>query len=113
MFHLLNPFHGTMGRGRWWLMQIVILVLAIVALFVTVLVFADPNAPVEARNASEKLMLALIVVGMFYMNLATCVSRLRDSGRSGFWYLTFLLPMVGTGLMIYFCGMEAGQKSEA
>ncbi|WGI22474.1 DUF805 domain-containing protein [Amylibacter sp. IMCC11727] len=113
MLYLLNPLHGTMGRGRWWLMQVAIFVLAIVAMFGTAFAFADFDAPAGTRNASENLMLALIILGVFYMNLATCVNRLRDSGRSAFWYLTFLLPMVGTGLMIYFCGLEAGQKQAA
>lgn len=111
MFHLLNPFHGTMGRGRWWLIQVAIFVLAIVSMFDTAFAFADFDAPEGTRNASENLMLALIVIGVIYMNFATCVNRLRDSGRSGFWYLTFLLPMVGTGLMIYFCRLEAGREA--
>lgn len=113
MLYLLNPFQGRMGRGRWWLMQFVILGLAIAGMVLTVLLFADLEAPTATRNGSENAMLALIVVAVIYMNFATCVNRLRDSMRSGFWYLTFLLPMVGTGLMIYFCGLEAGKTGDA
>lgn len=113
MLYLLNPLQGKIGRGRWWLMQLVIFVLVIAGLFMTAFLFADFDAPADTRNSSENVMLALILVAMVYMNFATCVNRLRDSMRSGFWYLTFLLPMVGTGLMIYFCGVEAGQKQEA
>ena len=113
MLYLLNPLQGKIGRGRWWLMQLAIFGLAIAGLFATAFLFADFDAPAGTRNGSENAMLALIVVGVVYMNFATCVNRLRDSMRSGFWYLTFLLPMVGTGLMIYFCGLEAGKKHEA
>jgi uncharacterized membrane protein YhaH (DUF805 family) len=110
MLYLLNPLQGKIGRGRWWLMQFAILALAIVGMVLTALFFADMDAPAGTRNGSENAMLALIVVAVVYMNLATCLNRLRDTMRSGFWYLTFLLPMVGTGLMIYFCGLEVGQK---
>lgn len=54
----------------------------------------------------ENVGLGLTALAMIYMNLCTCLNRLRDSGRSGFWYLSFLLPSVGTGLMVYFCGIE-------
>jgi len=56
----------------------------------------------------ENAGIGLTALTMIYMNLCTCINRLRDSGRSRFWYCTFLLPSVGTALMIYFCGIEKG-----
>ena len=113
MLYLLNPLQGKIGRGRWWLMQLAIFVLVVLGLFATAFLFADFDAPAGTRNGSENAMLAMIIVGMIYMNFVTCVNLLRDSARSGFWYLTFLLPMVGTGLMIYFCGLEAGRTRQS
>ncbi len=106
--YLLNPFHGRIGRGQWWLLQLAIFGFAIVGMILTILVFADPTAPTGSRNSSENAMLVLILAAMVYMNFSACLNRLRDSGRSGFVYIAFLLPAVGTGLMIYFCGLEGG-----
>lgn len=112
MPYLFNPFHGQIGRGTWWLSQFVIFALAFAGLIVCARLFADPGAPSGARNDSEIAMLAVIVVSMVYLNFSTCLNRLRDTGRSGFWYLAFLMPYAGSGLMIYFCGIEPGQGGD-
>jgi len=103
---LINPVCGRIGRGRWWLFQLMIFVLAIGGLVVTIFLFADLDGERQGRRPMENVGLGLTALAMIYMNLCTCLNRLRDSGRSGFWYLAFLLPSVGTGLMIYFCGIE-------
>ncbi|WP_269580981.1 DUF805 domain-containing protein [Roseibium sp. Sym1] len=103
---LFNPVCGTIGRGRWWLFQLVIFGVAIGGLLATIFLFADLEGGAGGRNPMENVGLGLTALAMIYMNLCTCLNRLRDSGRSGFWYLSFLLPSVGTGLMVYFCGIE-------
>lgn len=108
MLALINPLQGKIGRTHWWLSQIAIFGLAIGGLMATVFLFADLNDDLTARNPMESVGLAATIISVLYMNLCTCLNRLRDSGRSGFWYLSFLLPTVGTGLMVYFCGIEKG-----
>lgn len=112
MPYLFNPFHGQISRGTWWLSQLVIFALAVAGLFVSAAFLADPGAPKGARSDGEIAMLAVVFVGMIYLNLSTCLNRLRDTGRSGFWYLAFLMPYAGTGLMIYFCGIEPGEGGD-
>lgn len=107
MLYLLNPMQGRIGRGHWWLLQLIIFALAFAGLILSIMVLADRGASFGARNANEEAMLVFVIVAVVYMNFCTCLNRLRDSGRSGFWYLTFLLPYAGTGLMLYFCGFEA------
>ncbi|MEM1044595.1 MAG: DUF805 domain-containing protein [Pseudomonadota bacterium] len=112
MPYLFNPFHGQISRGTWWLSQLVIFALAVAGLFVSAAFLADPGAPKGARNDAEVAMFAVVFVAMIYLNFSTCLNRLRDTGRSGFWYLAFFMPYAGTGLMIYFCGIEAGQGGD-
>lgn len=38
---LFNPVCGTIGRGRWWLFQLVIFGVAIGGLLATIFLFAD------------------------------------------------------------------------
>ena len=106
MLALLNPCHGKIGRRHWWLSQLAIFCLAIGGLAATIFLFADLASENTDRNPMENVGLAVTIVAVIYMNLCTCLNRLRDSGRSGFWYLSFQLPTVGTGLMLYFCGIE-------
>ncbi|MET1411507.1 DUF805 domain-containing protein [Roseibium sp. HPY-6] len=106
MLALINPCHGKIGRTHWWLSQIAIFCLAIGGLAGTIFLFADLEDSSSARNPMENIGLTVTIIAVLYMNLCTCLNRLRDSGRSGFWYLSFLLPTVGSGLMCYFCGIE-------
>lgn len=108
MAFLFNPFHGQIGRGHWWMLQAAILVFTLAGLFLTALLFANSSVAQGARTTGEAAMFAIILVAVLYMNFSTCLNRLRDSGRSGLWYISFLLPYGGTPMMIYFCGIEAG-----
>ncbi|MCX2721946.1 DUF805 domain-containing protein [Roseibium salinum] len=110
MAAIINPFHGRIGRLQWWLLQFVIFAFAVAGLLVTIFLFAESGAPAGPQTVNEQASLLLIAFLVVNMNFSTCINRLRDTGRSGFWYLTFLLPAVGTGLMIYFCGVEPGKK---
>ncbi|MFC4292503.1 DUF805 domain-containing protein [Sphingorhabdus arenilitoris] len=106
MMFALNPFAGRINRGDWWLLQLLIWVFAFAAMAMTIMFASDTAAPVNQRNGAEKMLLVLIILSVIYMNFASCLNRLRDTGRSGWLYLCFLLPTVGTGLMIYFYGIE-------
>jgi uncharacterized membrane protein YhaH (DUF805 family) len=105
MFALINPFYGRISRSEWWLSQFAIFALAFFAMFMTIMFASDPNLPTSERTGTESSMLIMIILGGLYMNFATCLNRLRDASYSRFLYLSFLLPTVGTGLMIYFCGI--------
>ncbi|MDN3720019.1 DUF805 domain-containing protein [Roseibium salinum] len=111
MAAIINPFHGRIGRLQWWLLQFVIFAFAVAGLLVTIF-FCLPN-PARRQGLRRSMNRPASCSSLFLvvnMNFSTCINRLRDTGRSGFWYLTFLLPAVGTGLMIYFCGVEPGKK---
>jgi uncharacterized membrane protein YhaH (DUF805 family) len=108
MSALFNPFYGRINRGDWWLLQLAIFVFAFLGMFMTITFASDPNLPAGQKTTGEASMLLLVILSVVYMNFATCINRLRDSGTSGFLYLVFLLPTVGTGLMIYFCGIKEG-----
>ncbi len=109
MAFLFNPFQGQMTRLQWWLAQLGIFAAAFAGLFLTAFLLSDRSEPISTRTSGETWALTGILLSVLFANFSTCLNRLRDSGRSGFWYLTFLFPTVGTGLMIYFCGIERGR----
>lgn len=111
MAFLFNPFQGQMTRLQWWLAQLGIFVAAFAALFLTAYLHSDRPVPIsiDTRTPGETWALNGIILSVMFANFSTCLNRLRDSGRSRFWYLSFLIPPAGTGLMIYFCGIERGR----
>ncbi len=110
MAALINPFHGRINRLQWWMYQFLIFFLTAVGFVGIALYFVDSHGPEFKWLDNEIAALVLLVLLSSIMNFSTCINRLRDTGRSGFWYLAFLGPTFGTALMIYFCGIEPGKK---
>lgn len=109
MLSLINPFAGPIGRAKWWGLQVLIWTIGLGALFVLAAISSE--TPAGKRVSAENLGILAVIASVIYANFCTCLARLRDTGRSGWWYVSFLLPTVGTGLMIWFCGVEAGKPA--
>lgn len=112
MQYLFNPFYGKLSRGGWWSFQFVIFSVVFTGSILTAMFLADPHTPANDRNASEITVLILILMAALYANFSTCLNRLRDTGRNGLWYLSFLIPYAGLCLMVYFCGIEQSYDSD-
>jgi uncharacterized membrane protein YhaH (DUF805 family) len=98
MLSLVSPVAGPIGRAKWWGFQFLISFIGILAIFVLAFNYSDTGA--TGRVPEENAMFWGICGLIVYSNLCTCLARLRDTGRSGLWWIAFLLPTVGTGLMI-------------
>jgi len=108
MFYLLNPFFGRIGRGKWWLLQIVIFAIMVALMVGAVITQPNITSIAFGETTRGQLWMLFIIVVSLYLNCCSCINRLRDTGRIALVYLTFFLPFIGTGLMIYFCGIEKG-----
>ncbi|MEM9013987.1 MAG: DUF805 domain-containing protein [Pseudomonadota bacterium] len=49
-----------------------------------------------------ELLPALFALGLLAPNIAVSVRRFHDIGKSGWWTLIFIIPLVGLIAMIYF-----------
>lgn len=107
MFYLLNPFLGQISRAQWWLAQLTVFVLCFFAALVAIFMITDPTVPGFEREFEQSPAYVAIIVLGTYMNFCACLNRLRDTGRSGLWFLAFFVPFVGLALVIYFCGIES------
>jgi len=53
----------------------------------------------------------LICLAMFLPGIAVCVRRLHDIGKSGWWYLLVLIPLVNLVLIYFFiCDSQPGEN---
>ena len=97
----MNPFDwsGTAPRRSFWAIQLVVFALAVVfELF---------------RRQSPQLvwifLLSLAIAQLFYW--AVVVRRLHDMGRSGFWGLLLLIPLIQFGAILWL-GIAKGQTGQ-
>lgn len=113
--HFLFGFSGRIGRGKWWLAQIVPIVIwvALFMLFGAIVRIFDPSAEhgPGGLSAGGLLLGVTILVGCLvvaWINIAVCVKRYHDLNKSGWWYLITLVPLIGPIWLVIECGFLAG-----
>ena len=94
--HVLSHYADFSGRARraeyWWF--------ALFNLLVSVVAQV-----VDSSFGTDPLFRVLVTLGLFVPGLAVGVRRLHDVGRSGWWILIALVPIVGfIVLLVWFVG---------
>ena len=92
MRQLLFGFEGRIGRIAFWSVQIPVLVLF--------WLYGQHVDPLLARwfpySVFEGLTFALVLVApLIWVECAIVIKRCHDRGKSGFWALLLLLPVLG------------------
>ena len=99
-------FEGRIGRQQYWLRSLLIWAVNMVIIIPTTI----------AQNASTGVALGLSLVAIavylvvFWASLATTAKRLHDRGRSGWFMLIALIPLVGLWLIVE-AGFLRGDES--
>ncbi len=115
---LFSP-SGRIGRGKWWLAQLVNLAI-IIAFIVAVRMqfsgddiirnFDGPNPSINPMFAAEFLVVVLFLI---WMTFCITVKRYHDRGKSGWWYLFQFIPIVGpiwAFIELGFCSGDDGDN---
>ncbi len=82
-------FKGRAGRPEYWWFFLSYVIAYVVALII-------------AGAAKAPILAFIILIAYFLPLLAAAVRRLHDTGRSGWWYLISLIPLVGVIILIVF-----------
>lgn len=90
-------FSGRARRREYWMFVLVNLGAALVAALLDQLLFGGDTAVISGLYA-----LAVLVPG-----LAVAVRRLHDTGRSGWWLLISLVPLVGGIVLFVFLVLDS------
>jgi uncharacterized membrane protein YhaH (DUF805 family) len=86
-------FSGRARRAEYWWWYLFVLLLSGVALFV------DINAFPSSSGIGPAYGLASLAV--ILPNISVTVRRLHDTGRSGWWILLGLIPLIGALILLY------------
>lgn len=94
----LRNYATFAGRARrsefWWFFLFTLLAQCVAAILNQALFWAAPQGPIGA-------ILSLLLL---LPNLAVGARRLHDTGRSGWWLLIWLVPLIGfILLLVWFC----------
>lgn len=106
---------GRTRRKEYWMFTLVNLIISIV--LATLVVLATRDGVLNFDGNSGVLILGLLA-GLYTSTVllpswAVGVRRLHDTGRSGWWLLIGLIPLIGWIVIIVFLAIEGEGQSNA
>ncbi|MCT8268965.1 MULTISPECIES: DUF805 domain-containing protein [Afifella] len=93
--YLYTSFEGRIARKDWWIGVIGLFIISLIA----TLLFGN-----------DGLIAFLISVFLFLAGIACHVKRFHDRGRSGWWALIILIPVIGPIWAIVDLGLLEGDQ---
>ena len=92
-------FTGRARRKEYWFFALVQFILLVIAQIIDVILSTD------------FIFYMIAALALFIPSLAAAVRRLHDIGRSGWWFLIALIPLIGTILLIVWLATETKQET--
>jgi uncharacterized membrane protein YhaH (DUF805 family) len=118
--YLFTSFEGRISRQPFWLSLLALVIIEWIAMIVLGLVFGtsmmggmDPSMdPEAAATAATTAMIPIWIVLLvfLYPSLAIYTKRWHDRGKSGWWTLICLVPLIGGIWMLVECGFLSGAE---
>lgn len=109
---LLWSWEGRIGRGRFWLGVVLVILMSMVFGFIATLLGVPIDTgmgPVaEEISAAGALYLLAAFLAVAYAQLAIYAKRFHDRGKSAWWVLIAFVPVVGFLWVVIELGMLAG-----
>ena len=93
--YLFTSFDGRIGRQQWWLGTIVLMVASWIISFVIQMFAGAPDPATGQMNMGALIVLLVVMIPFIYASIALSVKRWHDRGKSGWWYLIVLVPLIG------------------
>lgn len=114
--NFLFGFSGRIGRGAWWLGQLIVIILggAVIAVAMASL---PRHLPRSAFESGEIFRLlggnAFLAIGCFFalalwINIAVTIKRYHDRNKPGVWFLMMFVPYIGSIWILVECGFLRG-----
>lgn len=99
-------FEGRTGRATFWWWVLAVVIASVVAGILDTGLAGDDREPFSI----------LLWLALFLPNLAMAARRLHDTGRSAWWLLINLIPVIGLLVLLFFFvqpSNPAGEKYDA
>lgn len=100
---LFTSFDGRINRQKWWLGLIVLMIIEWIFIIIAMMLGGgmmtgiDPQDPAAVNRTMGALMVPLMILVLVFLwpTLAIYAKRWHDRGKSGWWTLIILIPLIG------------------
>jgi uncharacterized membrane protein YhaH (DUF805 family) len=103
MQDLLFSFQGRVNRAKFWLVNIVVVVVVTIiidVLFGGVAASGDPRAAIASVGIVGGIIALVLYIVLFWISLAIAVKRCHDRNRSGWFILLSFVPILNIWYII-------------
>jgi uncharacterized membrane protein YhaH (DUF805 family) len=102
-------FTGRARRKEYWMFTLVSVIISFVLGFLDGVLHPDGNVGLLSIGLLE----GLYSLAVFLPSLAVSVRRLHDTGRSGWWQLIGIIPVIGWIVIIVFFATDGERQPNA
>ncbi len=106
VFENYATFSGRAARGEFWWFVLAVILLNLMAGLADAFVLE----PVFGLPAAAGVLASAIGLALILPELALGARRLHDTGRSGWWLLLLLLPVIGALALIWLFALPGGPE---
>ena len=94
-------FQGRSGRKEYWIFVLFNIIVSMV------LGYIDRLTGTFVADTGFGILSAIYTLAVIVPGIAVSVRRLHDTGRSGWWFLVTIVPVIGFFVFLYFMVLDS------
>jgi uncharacterized membrane protein YhaH (DUF805 family) len=98
---LLTSFEGRINRAKWWLGLLILVIVQWIVWYIIAMTMGvdmmGSSDPAQMEQALTAMGIPLLIISLIFLypSLALYTKRWHDRGKSGWWTLIILIPIIG------------------
>ena len=106
-------FNGRASRSEFWYFALFYFLTDLVAAIIDAFVLNPMLGATPEQAAKGGFLQMIIALGLLLPSIALAIRRLHDIGKSGWWYLLVLVPIIGWVALLYFYILDSQPGANA
>ena len=108
-----TDFNGRATRSEYWYFVLFYTIISLILTLIDIN-FINPYLDLSPEAAMQgSVLTGVFALALLLPQIALGIRRLHDTGRSGWWYLLILIPILGWLVLLYFYILDSEPGTNA